>query len=143
MLNASHLCPRFSNKQSATLRRETDDDSVESDSQAVGSSVQGFSSLDESSQRLTGVSIVVEEVQDQPLPNSHLGLWTPPPGVTTFVVRHLPAMFSLQKLLEAWPPDGTYTFLYYPWKWTRLGFAFINMTSHEAATEFIARWHGQ
>jgi len=28
-------------------------------------------------------------------------------------------------------------------KRSRLGFAFINMTSHEAATAFMARWHSQ
>jgi len=123
-----------------------DDDPGKSDSQGVDSGVQGWSNLAEYSQRVTGASVVEEEVPDQPSPNSHPRLRILQPAVTTLVVRNLPARFSPQKMLEVWPPDGTYNLLYVPYsmaKRSRLGFAFINMTSHEAAAEFMARWHGQ
>jgi len=60
-------------------------------------------------------------------------------------VRNVPARFSTEKLLEVWSPDGTYNFLFVPCRFRRayrLGMAIINMVSHEAATEFTARWHG-
>jgi len=69
-----------------------------------------------------------------------------PAGVTTIVVRNIPARFSQEKLLEVWPPDGSYNLFYVPYSFTRQrrsGIAFISMVSHEAAVEFTARWHGQ
>jgi len=71
---------------------------------------------------------------------------TLPTGATTIVVRNIPARFSQEKLLEVWPPDGSYNLFYLPYsfqKRRRSGIAFINMVSHEAAVEFTARWHGQ
>jgi len=168
ILNSSPSCPRVSHRQcpmnflsnprtmgkrasnnsqwTTSLGLVTDDDPGESDSQGVDSGVQGRSNPAESGQRVAGVSVVEEEVPDQPSPNSHPRLRILPPVVTTLVVRNLPARFSPQKLLEVWPPDGTYNLLYVPYNMvnrSRLGFAFINMTSHEAAAEFMARWHGQ
>jgi len=69
-----------------------------------------------------------------------------PPGITTIVVRNIPARFSQEKLLEVWPPDGSFNLLYLPYSFQRRrrsGIGFINMVSHEAAVEFTARWHGQ
>jgi len=69
-----------------------------------------------------------------------------PAGVTTIVVRNIPARFSQEKLLEVWPPDGSYNLFYTPYSFIRQrrsGIAFISMVSHEAAVEFTARWHGQ
>jgi len=69
-----------------------------------------------------------------------------PPGVTTIVVRNVPARFSREQLLQFWPPDGTYDLIYLPYsmqKQRRSGLVFINMTSHEEALGFTAKWHGR
>jgi len=66
------------------------------------------------------------------------------PDVTTLVVRNVPC--SQEELLETWPPDGSYNFLYRP-----IGIeghkvpthAFVNFTSREAAVAFQAKWHGK
>jgi len=42
------------------------------------------------------------------------------------VVRNIPARFSQEKLLEVWPPDGSYNLFYVPYSFTRQ-----------------RRWHGQ
>jgi len=68
-----------------------------------------------------------------------------PPGVTTIVVRNVPARISQEQLLKLWPPDGTYDLMYLPYsvqRQHRSGLVFINMTSHEAALNFAAKWHG-
>jgi len=96
-----------------------------------------------------GVSSLVE-VMEMSVPLSspthvHVAS-TLPSEVTTLMVRNVPARFSTQKLLEVWPPDGTYNFLYVPCASRtgyRSGLAVINMVSHEAATDFTARWHGK
>jgi len=69
-----------------------------------------------------------------------------PPGVTTLMVRNIPARFTPEKLLEVWPVDGSYNLLHMPFnfqKQRRAGIAFVNMVSHEAAVEFAAKWHGR
>jgi len=69
-----------------------------------------------------------------------------PPGVTTIVVMNVPSRFSREQLLQFWPPDGTYDLIYLPYsmqKQRRSGFVFINMTSHEEALNFTAKWHGR
>jgi len=68
-----------------------------------------------------------------------------PPGVTTLVVRNVPARLSQEQLLQLWPPDGTYDLMYVPYsfkKQRRGGLVFINMVSHEAAINFATKWHG-
>jgi len=70
---------------------------------------------------------------------------TLPPGVTTIVVRNVPARFTQEQLLQLWPPDGTYDLIYLPYsmkRQSRSGLVFINMVSHEAALSFAATWHG-
>jgi len=69
-----------------------------------------------------------------------------PPGVTTIVVRNVPARFSRDQLLQFWPPDGTYDLIYLPYSMRqqrRSGLVFINMISHEEALGFTAKWHGR
>jgi len=68
-----------------------------------------------------------------------------PPGITTIVVRNIPARLSQDQLLQLWPPDGTYDLMYLPYSFQtnrRSGLVFINMVSHEAALNFAAKWHG-
>jgi len=68
-----------------------------------------------------------------------------PPGVTTIVVRNVPARLSQKQLLQLWPPDGTYDLMYLPYsmrKQSRSGLVFVNMVTHEAALNFTAKWHG-
>jgi len=67
-------------------------------------------------------------------------------GPTTLMVHNLPAGCTEQQLLEAWPIDGSYDFLYAPKSNgdSRLaGFAFVNFTSQAAAAAFASRWHGE
>jgi len=69
-----------------------------------------------------------------------------PAGVTTIVVRNVPARFSREQLLQFWPPDGTYDLIYLPYsmkKQRKAGLVFINMISHEEALGFTAKWHGR
>jgi len=119
---------------------------VQNELPTMDSIVQRSLNSDEYEQRLPGVSVAEEELPDQPWLNSSSVPGTLPPNVTTLVVRNVPARFSPQKLLEVWSPHGTYNFLHVPYSFQRrrrLGMAFINFVSHEAATRFMATWHGQ
>jgi len=83
--------------------------------------------------------------QQPPPKTSSERMRTLPPGVTTIVVRNVPARFSQEQLLQLWPPDGTYDLMYLPYsmqKQRRSGLVFINMVAHEAALDFTAKWHG-
>lgn len=65
---------------------------------------------------------------------------------TTLLVRNIPARCTKEVLLQKWPPDGTYDFLYLPFSFNQKrisGFAFVNFTSHAAATAFHSQWHGK
>jgi len=67
-------------------------------------------------------------------------------GVTTLVVRNVPARYTKEKLMQEWPADGTYDFLYLPFSLKQkrtAGFAFVNFTTHEAAVDFYSVWHGK
>jgi len=69
-----------------------------------------------------------------------------PDGATTLVIRNVPARYTKELLMQEWPVDGTYDFLFLPFslKCKRTaGFAFVNFTSHEAAVDFYGRWHGK
>lgn len=62
------------------------------------------------------------------------------------VVRNIPARYTQARLLQEWPPDGTYDLLHLPFSFREkrtLGFAFLNMKSHELAVAFQNRWHGK
>lgn len=64
---------------------------------------------------------------------------------TTLVVRNLPDTAKNEDLLELWPCDGGWDFLYLPMRMggkSNLGFAFINFTGEEHAAAFASRWHG-
>lgn len=72
--------------------------------------------------------------------------WSLPHGLTTILVRNIPARLSYEQLLRLWPPDGTYNLMYLPFNFEsrrRCGHAIINMTSYEAAVNFISKWHGE
>jgi len=65
---------------------------------------------------------------------------------STLMVHNIPAGCTVEQLLEAWPVDGSYDFLYAPKSNgdSRLaGFAFVNFTSQAAAAAFASRWHGE
>jgi len=120
--------------------------SVQTETPGMDSAVQKSLRFDESGQRFPGISLEEETVPDQPSLNQSPMPRILPPEVTTLVVQNVPARFSPQKLMEVWSPDGTYNLLHVPYGFQRKrrhGIAFINFVSHEAATHFMATWHGQ
>jgi len=88
----------------------------------------------------------VTEVPDRPLRNSNpRPMRILPPEATTITMTNIPARLSPEDLLKVWPPDGTYNLMYIPYsirRKSRCGIAIINMTSHVAAVEFMAKWQG-
>jgi len=77
-------------------------------------------------------------------PREHLASSRIDPGVTTLVVRNVPARYTKEELLQEWPPDGTFDFLYLPFNHRQkraAGYCFVNFTSHEAAVTFCNQWH--
>lgn len=69
-----------------------------------------------------------------------------PPCTTTLLVRNIPARFNQERLLEVWPTDGTFNFLYLPFhassaRWPA-GHAFVNFMAPELALAFQEQWHG-
>lgn len=69
-----------------------------------------------------------------------------PGGETTLMVHNVPAEFSLQDLLEEWPIDGSYDYVYLPRTSCgrrALGIAFVNFKTSAHAEAFRARWHCQ
>jgi len=68
------------------------------------------------------------------------------PGATTLVIRNIPARYTKELLMQEWPPDGTYDFLFLPFSFKlrrTAGYAFINFQSHGAAVAFHKQWHGK
>jgi len=79
----------------------------------------------------------------------HQGL--PPPDqtfpipVTTFIIRNIPARYTKERLLEEWVVDGSFNFLHLPYDFVKKrfrGFAFINFTTEQHATDFCRAWDG-
>jgi len=65
---------------------------------------------------------------------------------TTLIVRHIPAHYNREKLLEEWVPDLTFNFVHLPWdarKRRYRGFAFINFVTNQHAQTFMQRWVGR
>lgn len=65
---------------------------------------------------------------------------------TSLMVRGVPLAYTQDMLLEEWPIDGSYDFLYLPRSAggrANLGYAFINFVSESHARSFRARWHGR
>lgn len=65
---------------------------------------------------------------------------------TTLMVRNIPETCTTEMLLEAWPADGTWDFLYLPMSQGgkfSLGYVFINFVSEEHATAFVERWQAE
>jgi len=66
------------------------------------------------------------------------------PGTTTLMIRNVPARYDQPRLIQEWPPNGAYDFLYLPS--TRKGFSrgyvFLNFVSPEHALLFQQQWHG-
>jgi len=68
------------------------------------------------------------------------------PNITTLVVRNIPARYTKEELLQEWPPDGGFDFLYLPFNQKQkrtAGYCFVNFTSSEAAVAFYCQWHGK
>lgn len=62
---------------------------------------------------------------------------------TTLMVRNVPRMYTLEKMVEMWPCDGSYDILYLPYNCSiqrNLSYAFINFTSPAAAETFRRKW---
>lgn len=67
-------------------------------------------------------------------------------GVTTLVVRNIPARYTQEMLLKEWIPDGSFDLMHRPYNYREqkiAAYAFINFVSHESAVEFQHKWHGQ
>jgi len=67
------------------------------------------------------------------------------PGMTTVVLRNIPARYGIEDLLQEWEPDGSFDFLHLPRQERRsrhLGHAFLNFVSHTHAVDFCRKWHG-
>jgi len=84
----------------------------------------------------------------EPTSDSSSGAISSPiaPGVTTLVIRNVPGRYSKDMLMQEWPADGTYDFIFLPFNFKQkrtAGFAFINFLSHEAAVAFHTKWHGK
>lgn len=65
---------------------------------------------------------------------------------TTLMVRNVPALYTQELLIQEWPQDGSWDFLYLPRSNSGAGrfnltYAFINFVSEAYAVEFKARWH--
>lgn len=62
------------------------------------------------------------------------------------MVRHIPATCTNDILLEEWPADGSWDFLYLPLGSggkSTLGYAFINFVSEMHAAAFYSSWQGR
>lgn len=80
-----------------------------------------------------------DETQTIMVPSAAL----PSQGLTTFMVRNIPLLYTLEMLLEEWPNSGEYDFLYLPFSCLmrrNLSYAFINFASHESGVIFKERW---
>jgi len=67
-------------------------------------------------------------------------------GVTTLVIRNIPARYTKVMLLQEWLVDGTFDFIYLPFSFKQkktAGFVFLNFTSSAAASAFQSQWHGR
>lgn len=65
--------------------------------------------------------------------------------MTTIVIRNVPARYTQDRLLEVWPPDGSYNFLYLPYSVRQKrgsGYVFINFCTHQAACDFWQKVQG-
>lgn len=67
----------------------------------------------------------------------------PKPPITTLMIRNIPADCTIDTLLQAWPMDGSYDFLYLPMSShgkTNLRYAFINLVTEAHASAFFSQW---
>jgi len=67
-------------------------------------------------------------------------------GVTTLVIRNIPARYTKVMLLQEWLVDGTFDFIYLPFSFKQkrtAGYVFLNFTSSAAASAFQSQWHGR
>lgn len=67
-------------------------------------------------------------------------------GKTTLVVHNVPDRYTQERLLMEWKPDGSYDFLYLPYRFKQRRasrYAFINFTTEEYARQFRKDWDGQ
>jgi len=81
-----------------------------------------------------------------PVSNIDVGLSYGTCGPTTLVVRNIPLGCTKEMLLQTWPPDGSFDFLYLPYSFKDrriAGYVFLNFTSQTAAFRFHSWWHGQ
>jgi len=62
---------------------------------------------------------------------------------TTLMIRNVPVLYTREMLLEEWPNQGTYDFLYLPFSCStqrNLSYGFVNFTSEAAARAFVGKW---
>mmetsp|Transcript_9490 Transcript_9490/g.28584 ORF Transcript_9490/g.28584 Transcript_9490/m.28584 type:complete len:283 (+) Transcript_9490:90-938(+) len=66
-------------------------------------------------------------------------------GKQTLLVRHIPARYTQDQLVEEWQLLGQIDLFFLPFSCKRnqtLGYAVINFTSHQGAASFLDRWQG-
>jgi len=71
---------------------------------------------------------------------------TEPGTFTSLMVKHIPARYTKETLLEEWLLDGRFDFLHLPYDFQskhHRGVAFINFTSNHHAVSFARRWQGE
>merc|ERR1712059_101446 len=62
---------------------------------------------------------------------------------TTLMIRNVPVLYTREMLLEEWPNQGTFDFLYLPFSCStqrNLSYGFVNFTSEAAARAFVGKW---
>jgi hypothetical protein len=104
-----------------------------------------------------------EQIEDLEMLRAYQGPQQPPPGLvynphdsglqtyqdnerTTLMISNIPTRCSQGRLLEKWPADGSYDFLYLPCRFgehKNFGYAFVNFVSHESAKDFYVVWQGK
>lgn len=65
---------------------------------------------------------------------------------TTLMISNIPTRCTQARLLDKWPADGSFDFLYLPCRFgehKNFGYAFVNFVSHDLATEFYSKWQGK
>lgn len=62
---------------------------------------------------------------------------------TTLMIRNVPSQYTAEEIINEWPNEGDYDFLYVPYNartQENLTYAFVNFTSHALAVEFKQQW---
>lgn len=87
-----------------------------------------------------------KEVAVPPPVQLPLQLQNPAANATTVMVQNVPMGVTRDGLIDIWPPQGSYDFLYLPFNVKRrriAGYAFVSFVSTAAAEAFTQEWAGR